>query len=196
MSPPARPGRGPPEPEGAALTEIPVFFPEAEPPGPVPEPGDWHAMFTGLHVSLGRIARNLPDPRRIRLEKARAVWPVRVDPTPVPLVAGAGFLDLPQMFGPGLGYNWDIHTISATGFTAGTVSAWINLPSLANLAGGPQGALRFAATSAGFANYGKNQCFLRHGERLVFVATGITGSVLVSVDATSLTDEYVGEYLV
>src|SRR5258708_8385135 len=158
-------------PRGAALTEIRVFFPGAGPPGPVPEPGDWHAMFTGLHVSLGRIARNLPDPRRIRLEKARAVWPVRVDPTPVPLVAGAGFLDLPQMFGPGLGYNWDIHTISATGFTAGTVSAWTNLPSLPNLPRRPPGALLFPPTSAGLANYGKNQCFLRHGERLVFGPT-------------------------
>src|SRR5260370_27631888 len=139
MSPPARPGGGPPEPEGAALTELPVFFREGERPGPVPEPGDWHAMFTGLHVSRGGIARNLPDPRRIRLEKARAVWPVRVDPTPVPLVAGAGFLDLPQMFGPGLGYNWDIHTIRATGVTAGTVSAWITLSRLSNLARGRPG---------------------------------------------------------
>jgi hypothetical protein len=177
------------------LTEIPVFFPEAEPPGPVPEPGDWHGMFTGISVGLGRIARNLPDPRRIRLEKARAVWSVRVDPTPIQLAAGAGILDLPQTFGPGLGYNWDVHTISATGFTAGTVSGWINVPSLANLAGGPAGALRAPFTAAGVLNFGKNQLFLRHGERLVFIASGITGSVLISFDATSLTDEYVGEYL-
>lgn len=177
------------------MTEIPVFFPEAEPGGPVPEPGDWHGLFTGLHLSLGRIASNLPDPRRIRLEKARSVWPVRIDPIPVQISGGVGILDLPQQLGPGLGYNWDVHTISATGFTAGTVSGWINLPSLANVAAGPAGALRAPFTAAGVINYGKNQLFLRQGERLVFIATGITGSVLVSLDATSLTDEYVGEYL-
>ena len=177
------------------MTEI-AIYPEGGPPENVPEPGDWHGMFAGIHAHLGRIARNLPDPRRVRLEKARGVWPVRIDPVPIPITGGVGILDLPQMFGPQLGIQWDVHTISATGYTAGQVSGWINLPSLANVAGGPSGALRFSASAAGFANYGKNQLWLRHGDRLVFIATGITGTnILISLDATAMQDQFVGEYL-
>lgn len=179
------------------MTEIPIFPGGApENPGEIAEPadGDFFGLFRGIHQHLARIGNNLPDPRRTRLEKGRAVWPVRVDPVPVPLVGGVGFLDAANLFGPGLGYNWDVHTISATGYTAGLVSGWINLPASALLAPTLQGALRAPFQAAGVLNWGKGQLWLRQGERITFVATGITGTVLVSLDGTSVADAYVGEY--
>lgn len=175
------------------MTEIAVF-PQGAPPEPVP--GDWHGMFTSLHLALHRIAHNLPDPRIRRREASQHVWSVEIDPVPVPIAAGFGVLDVPQFFRPSLGEHWDVHRISATGFTAGSVAAWVNLPSLAAGQAVLAGALAASFPSAGVNTFGKAHCHLRGGnDRLVFVATGITGSVLVSMSATRVADEYWGEYL-
>ena len=174
------------------MTEIAVFPPDF-PTGEPPAEGDWHGLWSGIHVSLGKIARNLPDPRSERRRKSNSVWSIRVDPVPIALTAGAGVLDLPQFFSPSLGEFWDVHTISATGFTAGTVQAWINMPTISSAA--LQGALRVPFPAAGVNNFGKNQLHLRPQDRLVFVAAGITGSVLVSMDATRVSEEYWADYL-
>ena len=174
------------------MTEIPVY------PGGAPDdvpgmqgepPGGYLA---GIHAILHRAANRLPDPRNVRNEKNRAIWPVRVDPIPMALTGGAGVLDLPNSFSPSMGYNWDVHSISATGFTVGTVSGWINVPSIAS--GAPAGALRAPFPSAGVLTWGKGQLWLRQGERLAFIGLGITGIVLISLDATQIADEWVGEY--
>jgi hypothetical protein len=182
------------------MTEIPVW-----PAGRAPDAGeqqhDMAGIFAGLQVSLNRLSDNLDQARRIRAEEASHVWAITIDPIPVPLTAGFGVLDLPQLLSPGLGEHWDVHTISATGFTAGTVTGWINLQGQALTAASIlSGAVRFSASSAGFANYGKNQCHLRPQDKLVFVAAGITvpagGQVLVSLDATRVADQYWGRYLI
>jgi hypothetical protein len=176
------------------VTEIPIY-PAGRPPEPPPEPGDWHGMFASLHNHLGRIAGNLPDPRRERMRRSQSVWSVTIDPVPVPLTSGAGVLDLPQLLGPGRGRNWAVHTISATGFTAGTVSGWVNVPVIAS--GVPAGALRAPFTAAGVLNFGKGQLNLRGGQdRLVFIAAGITGTVLISLEAIAVADEYWSDYLI
>jgi hypothetical protein len=192
------PGRPRPRYPGS-VTEIPIYGAAEIAPEHVPEGGERGGSWERMLQVWDKIARNLPDPRRERLEAARGIYPVRIDPTPVVLAGGFGVLDIPQFFSPGMGSCWDVHTVSATGFTAGTVGAWLNLPAgpanLANL----QGALRASFIQAGVQNFGKAQCWLRSTDRLVFVATGITvpanGQVLVSFDATNVDDEWVGKYL-
>ena len=175
------------------MTEIPIF-PAGGPPPDIaePAPGDWAGLFHGIHLHLGKIARNLPDPRRVRLEDAQNVDVYRLDPIPIQLAGGNGVLD-DNRFGPPLGRRFDVHTISATGFTAGSVSGWINLPSLAT--GVPQGALRAPFTQAGVLNWGKAQLALRYGEGITFIATNIVGSVIISMDATVVAEEYWGRYV-
>lgn len=182
------------------MTAIPIF-PPGPAPGPAPEPGDWHGLWTGVHNALHRIAGALPDPRTRRREAAQNVWSVDIDPTPmVPQqVAGVWYLDIPQLFSASLGEHWDVHVITATGYTAGSVSAWINVPVIAANGAVTAGALRGSFPSAGLNNYGKGQCHLRANDRLVFIGTGIVvpagGQVLISLSATRVADEYWGEYL-
>lgn len=175
------------------MTEIPVFPAGQAGSPPDLEPGDWAGLFGRLHEVIGKLASRVPDPLHERRDRSQKIWSVRIDPVPIPIVAGSGILDQPAFFSPNLGEYWDVHTISATGFTAGTVTAWINLPQLA--ASALQGALRFSATSAGFANYGKMQLHLRPSDRLVFLATGITGNPIVSVDATRVSEDYWSTYV-
>ena len=179
------------------MTEIPIF------PAGAPEdvqPEDERGLLRGMHGFLGRIARNLPDPRHERLAAARSVYVITIDPVPMPVVGGAGVgvgvLDVPQLFGPGMGTNWDVHSISATGFSAGIVNGWLNMPQIA--VSQLSGALRVPFIAAGVNTFGKGQCWLRSTDRLVFVGTGLTaptGQVLVSLTATSVADEWVGKYL-
>jgi hypothetical protein len=184
------------------MTEIPVY-----PPGQAPDssggaaPDTMHGLVAAIHGHLGRIADRLPDPRRIRAEEASHVWSVTMDPVPIALNGGFGVLDVPNQFSPQLGEHWDIHTISATGFTAGSVTGWVNLDGQQLTAASIlNAALRFSASSAGYANFGKGQCHLRPQDRLTFVAAGITvptgGQVLVSFEATRVADAYWGRYLI
>jgi hypothetical protein len=103
------------------MTEIQVF-PAGAPPVPLDEPGDsLEQILASLHVSIGRLANRLPDPQHMLSNEAQALYPVRIDPIPIPPVAPGsttGLLDMPQMLRPLLGQNWDIHTISATGIAA------------------------------------------------------------------------------
>lgn len=181
------------------MTEIPVF-PAGGPPPAIPEPGEGPELLAALHRAIAGLGAKLPDPQRVRYDKAQNVWPVTIDPIPMVLAGGNGVLDIPQLLGPTLGHHWDVHLISATGYTAGLVQGWKNTPVIGTAGTLTQGALRAPFTSAGVITFGKNHLPLRHGERLVFVATGITvpagGQVLISLEATGMTEPYVGEYLV
>lgn len=181
------------------MTEIPVF-PPGMAPEQIAEPGQGEEWWRPLHRAITGIGPTFARNRMAeRLEAAQNIYPVTIDPVPIVLSGGNGVLDLPQLFGPTLGHFWDVHLISATGYTAGLVQGWKNLPAIATGGTTSQGALRAPFASAGVLTFGKNHCPLRHGEHLVFVATGITvpagGQVLVSLEATGMTDPYVGEYL-
>jgi hypothetical protein len=179
------------------MTEIPIF-PSGSPPVPITETdlqeGDYWGLFSRLAADLRGWRQNLPDPRRERLEATQNVWSLPIDPVPIPLSGGAGVLDVPQLFGPQVGVMWDIHGISATGFTAGTVSAWVNMPAITG-PGVNAGALRAPFPQAGLSNWGKGQNPLRHGERLVFVAAGITGQAIIALNVTAVTEPYWSKYL-
>ena len=171
------------------MTEIAVFPPDmAE-----PEPEDNEGMWRGIYRYLRKISRNTLDPKIVRRDLAQHIWSITIDPIPIQIAAGAGFLDLPQQLGPGVGEMWDVSLIAAQGFTAGSVLGYKNMPAIAS--GAAQGALRAPFPAAGVLTFGKSQLPLRHGERLSFVATGITGAVLISGEAVRVAEEYWAEYL-
>lgn len=169
--------------------EIPIF-PEGEPGGPPQEALEgWAAVVEAIN----RLADKMPNPSRQRSDLSQHIWYVDMDPVPLPLVGGVGFLDVPQQFSPSIGYNFDVHRIQATGFTAGNVTAWVN----ANQAAAALGAVALKAvfSAQGLVTNGKAQCLIKGQDRIGFYATGITGSVYVSFSATCVSDTYLSEYL-
>lgn len=104
----------------------------------------------------------------------------------VPLSGGAGTLDMPALLGPPTGQAWDIKRIAALGFTAGTVNVYIN---------NVNGELLVPFAQAGVSTFTSQTAYLVAGQRLVFSASGISGTVTVSIAGIHVPVIYEGAYL-
>lgn len=103
----------------------------------------------------------------------------------IPLSSGAGTLDQPDMYGPKDPYWWDLRDLVAYGFTAGTITVYLN-----SSAGQPLA----VATVVGEFTWSANH-LLAPRDRLVFVASGITGNALVGGQAVEIETLWLPEYL-
>jgi hypothetical protein len=140
-----------------------------------------------LSASIDGLAAQLKAADDRSRQCRAAIWTFRVPPVPMTLATGAGNLGSPAMFGPRMGQFWDIKYMVASGFTAGTVSVYLN---------SVNGDLIYGFPSAGSATFGKGQMFLQPGDRFHFSATGITGTVAVSFGGVQMSSEFVGDYLI
>ena len=86
----------------------------------------------------------------------------------VTLSAGAGTDDQPDKLQAKTGYIWSVRRITAQGFSAGTVTAYRN-----SAAGEPVMPFPVPAVNT----LGRGELLLMPGDRLVWSATGITGTV-------------------
>lgn len=127
----------------------------------------------GAHIAAGiggAIAQAFVDEaqRQARrdAELNSLVMPLNVDLQPIPLTAGAGILDQPRLLQPAMGWTWQLDSMGAQGFTAGSVAVFLN---------SVQGVQLFTFNAAG-AFYQRHFRHMRYGERLVFQASGITVS--------------------
>lgn len=102
----------------------------------------------------------------------------------IALTGGNGTLDVGGMFEPPRGLIWSIRRLSATGYTAGSVS--VTIDGLEPVAPFP---------SAGVFYFGQGNLLLEAGHRLVFTATGITGAVNIFGRADQFPYWYLSEYL-
>lgn len=136
------------------------------------------------------LAREMGHARRRRAELNQKLMPLDIDLQPVQLVAGAGVLDQPRLLAPPMGWTWQLDGLVAQGFTAGTVQVFLT----SGYANAGQGVNVFTFTSAG-QFYQRHFRFIRYGQRLVFVASGITGTVAVNVTGLAFTDDIQGEVL-
>lgn len=139
----------------------------------------------GLHIgaAVGRaVAEQLAEFRngelRRQAELNGQIMPLGLDLIPIPLVAGAGVLDQPRLLGPAMGWTFQLDGMGAQGFTAGSVAVFLNSILGAQL-------LNFS--SAG-TFYQRHFRYLRYGERLVFQATGITGTASIWVSGVAYMD--------
>jgi hypothetical protein len=104
----------------------------------------------------------------------------------VPISGGAGTNALnANLYGPGTPYHWDLRRLSCWGFSAGTVTVYLNNASGEQIAVFP---------SAGQTTW-SSQVLLTPGDRLVFVAAGITGSVFFGGQAIEVRSEWLPDYL-
>jgi hypothetical protein len=140
-----------------------------------------------LSASIDGLASQLKAASERDRQCRASIWTFRVPPVPMTLTAGAGSLGSAMMFGPRTGQFWSIHYMVASGFTAGTVSVYLN---------SANGDLIYGFPSAGSATFGKGQMFLQPGDRFHFSATGITGTVAISFGGVQMLSEYVGDYLI
>jgi hypothetical protein len=122
-----------------------------------------------------------PAHPRIPWEACHPVWQTGQ----IPLTAGAGTLLQSNLYGPEVGYWWDLRSVKFWGFTAGTVNAYLNLIN---------GEVVGTATTPGEFTWSANN-MMAPQDTLVFNATGITGVVNMTMRAIEIATAWVPEYL-
>ena len=145
----------------------------------------------GIGVTLGRLISLLELQRQAEQLAAQDIWVQDLPAAGMTLTAGAGTIDEPNQLGPRDGYAWAVHWVAAAGFTAGTVNLYLGTPdTVAN------SNLRFAFTQAGVWEPPRTATILLPGARMVFIASGITGSVVISGQITQMTLRTLSRFLV
>jgi hypothetical protein len=91
----------------------------------------------------------------------------------IPVTAGAGVYQMADLMSPKAGYMWGVRRLTASGFTAGTVTAYKNGAVVGGVyLGGGEPLPSFAA--AGSNTIGRGEVLLDQNDQLIFVAAGIT----------------------
>lgn len=140
-------------------------------------------VFAQLGVQLGRVADALEAAEQYRVKRRGALQQV---PIFSPVLSASGTIDAPDALMCKTGYHWGIRRLAAVGFTAGTVTVY---NSAAN------GEVIVPFTAAGVATFGRGEVLLQPGDRLVAVASGITGTVQLTGRADCFETWYLPEYI-
>jgi len=142
-------------------------------------------LLAELAVTLGSLKQAVNGDRpRKPVIPWEACHPVPILGT-VQLTAGAGTLDQPDMYGPKDPYWWDLRSLGVWGFTAGTVTVFLNSANGQQLA---------AASTPGEFDWSA-QRILGPRDRLIFVAAGITGTAQLGGQAIEVETSWLAEYL-
>lgn len=134
------------------------------------------------------------------LAPPRVKRPVRSGPLPAGILTATSvgsFLDLPHQFGPRTGWYWDVVSLTAAGFTAGTLGVSKNFP-LVTTGGIPYAIEPVGSfTAAGVLVFPqKGMPLLDASERLVFTVTAtMTGTAQISGQIVIVPAERLDEYL-
>jgi hypothetical protein len=118
-------------------------------------------------ASLDGMAAALDRESAWRRKVAGAIWQVPFAGS-ITLSGGAGSYDQPDQLQAKTGYMWSIRRLTVQGFTAGSVTAYYNSTSGEPLCPYPVPAVN---------TFGRGEELLNPGERIVWSATGITGTV-------------------
>jgi len=91
----------------------------------------------------------------------------------VPIAAGAGAFQMPDLLAPKAGYMWGVRRITASGYSAGQVVVYKNGAVVGGAyLGGGEPIAPFAA--AGTITIGRGEALLDQNDQLIIVCTGIT----------------------
>jgi hypothetical protein len=143
-----------------------------------------------LSITLGRITATLD--RMDQRERAEVQLWQDVHPVPIlgqgltGLVAANGVIDTQNRMGPNDPFWWDVRRLSCWGFTAGTVNVYLN-----DATG--NGELLAPFPQPGQWSW-SGQLFLAPRDRLVAIATGVTGSVFLAGQATEVASTMMPRY--
>ena len=159
------------------------------------------ALSFGAGAGLGQgadetamIAAGMPVRRR-----CPPVFPFMLPPGILTTTAVGSFIDLPDQWGPPMGWFWDITMISCAGFTAGSIAVARNFP-FVTAAGNPVAVEPVASFSqAGVTAFPqKGNPLLDANDRLVFTVTAALtapNGVVISGSAIAVPAARMDEYL-
>ena len=133
----------------------------------------------GQHAERAERAATRPH---VPWEACHPVGPIGA----VTLTAGAGTTDAADMLGPHDPYWWDLRRFAAWGFTAGSVALFKNATSGTQLG---------SLSAPGNITWSAQE-LLAPRDRLIIVASGITGAVQWEVRAVEVESRWLPEYLV
>jgi hypothetical protein len=156
------------------------------PAGPDPGPGAGASLHVHLDAMAGMMRDQVTERQARRQVLLAALQQVPIAAPQVPLVSGAGVLDWPDALSAKTGYTWSVRRITATGFTAGTVTMYKN---------SQFGEILVPWPSAGTFTFGRGEQLLEPGDRMVFVASGITGYVQINGSADCFESWLLPDYL-
>jgi hypothetical protein len=152
-----------------------------------PEGGIGFDFSAQVSASIGSLAEEMKAWRSDRQRLAQAVHPFVIPGIPLSLATGAGTLNQPNIMSPRTGKFWDIRRISCTGYSAGTVTCYLNSTS---------GDIIALFASAGVLLNGKAQLLIGANDLLVFGAATITGTVTIGLAGVEVDADRIGEYLI
>lgn len=136
-----------------------------------------------LVLVLGRLADGQAKAAQVR---PRIPWDACHPIGPTGALPGSGTVDAPDLLGPHDPYWWDLRRFAAWGFTAGTVNLYKN-----STTGTQLGSLAAPGNILW-----STQELLAPRDRLIIVATGITGAVQWELRAVEVQSAWLPEYLV
>lgn len=161
----------------------------AAPAEPEDEGGGF-GVLAALGVTLGRIADRLDDQANRRQRLYESLHQVPQGPAQIPINGGAGVLSLPDVFQCKTGYCRSVRRLTASGFTAGSVTTYLNGLLVGGvLVGTPEPVAPFP--QAGVLTFGRGELLLQQDDTLTFAATGITlSSGFAGVQINGIADEF------
>lgn len=160
-------------------------------------------LLASVSLVLGRIADGLDEQNNRARRKERlfeSLHQVPIGPQIIPISGGNGVLQLNDVFKAKTGYVWSLESLSASHFTAGSVSVFKNGQIQGGvLVGTPEPVPPFP--QAGVNTFSSGNVVLQGDDWLTFVATGITldatapNGVLIYGTADCMLAELLPDYL-
>lgn len=132
-----------------------------------------------IRASLGTIAATAEKTMewyRRRDALFQRMHQVPITPGQIALTAGAGILQSVEQLQPKTGLCWSIRRLVAVGFTAGTVTAYLDPVVSGTVITGES---LVPWTQAGVFTFGRGELLLMPGDFIAFAASGISGSVTI-----------------
>lgn len=148
----------------------------------------------GIEAALGRLICALEADRQRKRDLVQSLHlvPIVMPPLIAP-GAGPANISVPDAGGPHDGFIWDVRRLSATGFTAGSVTLSVGPPGAASAAPNTQNNIATWNSTGSF--FFSGGLLLNQRDHLVFTAAGITGNVLITGMAVEMDADLLGEYL-
>jgi hypothetical protein len=133
-------------------------------------------VFAGVAATIGRNIADRYDNAGEGGDRSRkhleTLHQVPIGAIQVPITASAGVFQMNDLLMPKAGYMWSVRRLTASGYTAGSVTVFKG----GAIVGGAYtgGGDPFPFSAAGAATIGRAELLLDQGDALIVVCTGIT----------------------
>ena len=163
-----------------------LFNPADGEPPPNPQVEQGLQLMASLNLAIGKLSEQIEQQRADGIKLAQSVRPIPGITVPQ-ITTTNGTADYPELLAPRRGYWWDVKSITAATFTAGSVNLYAGASS--------DSTLRYVFTSAGTYAFGTAQLLVPPGQRLIFTAVAVTGNVSPSLSVVEVADWALASYL-